>query len=74
MSEWERVGGSKAGRGDDTRNADPPNSPKTSKKWPGLKNIDFLLKSIRKSTVSRAGASGSERQGAAGTEKVSISY
>ena len=38
------------------------------------KNIDFILKSIRKSTDSSAGASGSERQGSAGTEKVSISY
>ena len=38
------------------------------------KSIDFLLKSLRKSTVSSAGASGSERPGAAGTEKVSIFY
>ena len=37
------------------------------------RSIDFLLKSVRKSTVSSAGAPGSERPGAAGTEKVSIS-
>jgi hypothetical protein len=36
------------------------------------KSIDFQLETLRKTTILRAGAAGSEPAGAAGIEKVSI--